>query len=378
MQGARPADARAPALGRQPAEGRARARVRRRAARARDRGVADARARRRRDRDRARATSARPPRDGVAILLISEDLDEILALADRVVVMYEGAARRRGRRGARPTVERDRAADGRRARRVMTVRIERRLDAAALAAVAVPIGSLVRRVPPRSRSCSSRPATTRGRRTAAVRRRLRGGRRAHADARSSATPLVFTGLCAAAAFRMNLFNIGGEGQLYFGAIGAAAAGAATSPGQPAPSLIAAMVRRRARRAAPPGRSIPGVLRAFLSTNEIITSLMLNYVAGADPQLPDLRQPLVLARHVVARGGGLPAGEDAAGRGELADVVGIGASSSRSASLARRRRRALLWVALLAHALRLRGAGDRRLAAGGALRRACGRAGRSSP
>jgi simple sugar transport system ATP-binding protein len=28
---------------------------------------------------------------GMAILLISEDLDEILALADRVVVMYEGA-----------------------------------------------------------------------------------------------------------------------------------------------------------------------------------------------------------------------------------------------------------------------------------------------
>jgi ABC-type uncharacterized transport system ATPase subunit len=29
--------------------------------------------------------------DGVAVLLISEDLDEILALADRIVVMYEGA-----------------------------------------------------------------------------------------------------------------------------------------------------------------------------------------------------------------------------------------------------------------------------------------------
>ena len=29
--------------------------------------------------------------DGVAILLISEDLDEVLTLADRVAVMYEGA-----------------------------------------------------------------------------------------------------------------------------------------------------------------------------------------------------------------------------------------------------------------------------------------------
>jgi simple sugar transport system ATP-binding protein len=29
--------------------------------------------------------------NGVAILLISEDLDEILSLADRIVVMYEGA-----------------------------------------------------------------------------------------------------------------------------------------------------------------------------------------------------------------------------------------------------------------------------------------------
>ena len=40
----------------------------------------------------------------------------------------------------------------------------------------------------------------------------------------SATPLVFTGLCAAVAFRMNLFNIGGEGQLYAGAITGAAVG----------------------------------------------------------------------------------------------------------------------------------------------------------
>src|SRR6185312_5326381 len=34
----------------------------------------------------------------------------------------------------------------------------------------------------------------------------------------SATPLAFTGLAAAAAFRMRLFNIGAEGQLFIGAI----------------------------------------------------------------------------------------------------------------------------------------------------------------
>ena len=57
---------------------------------ARRRG-ADPRSRRRRDRDRARATSARPRRRRVAVLLISEDLDEVLTLADRIAVMYEGA-----------------------------------------------------------------------------------------------------------------------------------------------------------------------------------------------------------------------------------------------------------------------------------------------
>ena len=92
-----------------------------------------------------------------------------------------------------------------------------------------------------------------------------------------ATPLVFTGLCAAAAFRMNLFNIGGEGQLYFGTIGASAAGVLLA-GQSAPVLIVAMIVAGFGAGAA-WALIPGILRAYLSTNEIITSLMLNYVAG---------------------------------------------------------------------------------------------------
>ncbi len=94
---------------------------------------------------------------------------------------------------------------------------------------------------------------------------------------TSATPLAFTGLAAAAAFRMGLFNIGGEGQLYMGAIAAAAAGIAlggTSPWLVIPAMCAAGLAGGAAWAA-----IPAVLRALFKTNEIITSLMLNYVGA---------------------------------------------------------------------------------------------------
>jgi ABC-type uncharacterized transport system permease subunit len=92
----------------------------------------------------------------------------------------------------------------------------------------------------------------------------------------SATPLLLTGLAAAVAFRMNLFNIGAEGQLYFGAIFASAAGLAFG-GQAAPLLIGIMVVAGIVGGALWG-VIPGLLRAYLRTNEILTSLMLNYVA----------------------------------------------------------------------------------------------------
>jgi len=46
------------------------------------------------------------------------------------------------------------------------------------------------------------------------------GKRVFSDSLVSATPLAFTGLCAAVAFRMGLINVGGEGQLYMGSLGA--------------------------------------------------------------------------------------------------------------------------------------------------------------
>ena len=92
-----------------------------------------------------------------------------------------------------------------------------------------------------------------------------------------ATPMLFTGLCAAFAFRMRTYNIGGEGQLYMGAVGASATGLVLGD-WPRPLLIIAMVLGGAL-AGMVWAAIPALLRAYLRTNEILTSLMLNYVAG---------------------------------------------------------------------------------------------------
>jgi general nucleoside transport system permease protein len=94
----------------------------------------------------------------------------------------------------------------------------------------------------------------------------------------SATPLLFTGLAAAVAFRMQLFNIGAEGQLYLGAVGAAGVAIWLGPHHSTALAILAMCVCGGAAGGLWGL-IPGVLKAFGRTNEIITSLMLNYVAG---------------------------------------------------------------------------------------------------
>lgn len=93
----------------------------------------------------------------------------------------------------------------------------------------------------------------------------------------SMTPLMFTGLAAAIAFRMRLWNIGGEGQLYMGAVGASGAGLFFHS-LPGPLLILVMIVAGVL-AGSVWASVPGTLRAYFNTNEILTTLMLNYVAA---------------------------------------------------------------------------------------------------
>ncbi|HET9060510.1 MAG TPA: ABC transporter permease [Acidimicrobiales bacterium] len=96
---------------------------------------------------------------------------------------------------------------------------------------------------------------------------------------SMATPLAFTGLAAAAAFRMKLYNIGAEGQMYMGTVLGAGAGLYFGGrGGPSVFVIGAMVIGGAVGGAG-WALIPGILRAFFKASEILTSLLLNYVAG---------------------------------------------------------------------------------------------------
>ena len=161
----------------------------------------------------------------------------------------------------------------------------------------------------------------------------------------SATPIAFTGLAAAAAFRMQLFNIGGEGQLYMGTIGASAAGLYFGGRGGASWLVIVAMIAAGCAAGAAWALIPGFLRAFCRTNEIITSLMLNYVAGVHPHVPDLRQHVVLAGHVRVQRVGLPDLEDAPVVGDLAVLAHRPPGRDRAAARRRprRARRSRLWV-----------------------------------
>jgi simple sugar transport system permease protein len=94
-----------------------------------------------------------------------------------------------------------------------------------------------------------------------------------------AIPLMLTGLAVSIAFRMLFWNIGAEGQLVMGAIATAwiPLFALKNNDLPTWSLLAIMGAAAFIAGALWGL-IPALLKAYLKVNEIITTLMLNYVA----------------------------------------------------------------------------------------------------
>jgi simple sugar transport system permease protein len=90
------------------------------------------------------------------------------------------------------------------------------------------------------------------------------------------TPLIFTGLAVALAFKCGLLNIGAEGQLYVGAFAAAWVGItfAKFPG----FVLIPMAMMAAMGAGAVWGAIPGALKARFGSHEVINTIMMNFIA----------------------------------------------------------------------------------------------------
>ncbi len=92
------------------------------------------------------------------------------------------------------------------------------------------------------------------------------------------TALIFTGLSVSVAFHAGLFNIGAEGQLAIGTLGATVF-ALSFPSLPLvlavpSSLVVAMIAGGA------WGFVPGILKAKRGSHEVINTIMMNFIAAA--------------------------------------------------------------------------------------------------
>jgi simple sugar transport system permease protein len=92
----------------------------------------------------------------------------------------------------------------------------------------------------------------------------------------NATPLLLVGLAVGLGFKAGLFNIGGQGQFLVGALAAAGVGAAVGVSSPMVAVPAALLAGVVAGAL--YGFIPGFLKAYTGAHEVVTTIMLNYVA----------------------------------------------------------------------------------------------------
>lgn len=138
-----------------------------------------------------------------------------------------------------------------------------------------------------------------------------GSRTGLVETAVKATPLLLTGLAAAVAFKARFYNLGGEGQLYVGALCAAVLG--LCPGLPRP-LAAPLIAAAGCLAAAAWALCAGLLKTRLRVDEVVVTLLSNYIVicvvsalldgplkdprtmwpNSPPVLDSARYPLLLA------------------------------------------------------------------------------------
>jgi ABC-type uncharacterized transport system permease subunit len=93
-----------------------------------------------------------------------------------------------------------------------------------------------------------------------------------------ATPLIFTGLAVAIAFHVGLFNIGCEGQLYMGALVSTLVGLNVPPAEAASPFWIFIIILLSMIGGALWAAIPGILKAFRGSHEVITTIMMNFIS----------------------------------------------------------------------------------------------------
>ena len=123
---------------------------------------------------------------------------------------------------------------------------------------------------------------------------------------SRATPLIFTSLCACFAYRCGVFNLGGEGQFIMGSVACCLVATQSGIGG-LPGIVLCLAAGAL--AGGLWALIPGLLKIYRGQNEMIISIMLNYVAtlfmgviytnwlrdGSVPQTPSVPESVMLSR-----------------------------------------------------------------------------------
>ncbi|SHJ88365.1 ABC transporter permease [Propionispora hippei] len=92
---------------------------------------------------------------------------------------------------------------------------------------------------------------------------------------ATATPLIFTGLSVAFAFKTGLFNIGAAGQMLFGGFCATAVGLTLPLDKPVLLLVMALV---AMLAGALWAALPGWFKARFNVHEVVSTIMFNWIA----------------------------------------------------------------------------------------------------
>ncbi len=88
-------------------------------------------------------------------------------------------------------------------------------------------------------------------------------------------PLIFCGLCTCFAYRCGVFNLGGQGQFLCGAMAAVAVTLLIGAQGPWVTVLAVLVGTAAGGL---WGMIPGLLKIWRGLNEMITTIMMNYIA----------------------------------------------------------------------------------------------------